>query len=140
MRRAWQVFIAPGPDDAELPTEPSPWHTGREVRIPLEHWELVVDFGQKNVDSAEADAVRQMSWSREPDSVVRTSADGLRAASAFLERLKGAVLQADPLVPAATEQIPDEYENDEHARMLDAVRAVFLEALQTGQPFRAWVE
>jgi hypothetical protein len=140
MRRAWQVFIAPDADAAaSLPVAASPWHSGRETRIPREHWELVLDFGA-GFDPDQAQALRDMSWSRAPDSTVQVSTDALRSAAAFLERLQAAVLKAEPLVPVATEDIPDEYENEEHARMLAAVDAVLRESLRTGQPFKAWVE
>jgi len=44
------------------------------------------------------------------------------------------------LVPAATDEVPDRYSNEEHVHMLNAVSAVLRESIRLGQPFRAWSE
>jgi hypothetical protein len=58
----------------------------------------------------------------------------------FLGRLITEIKQADSLVPKPTEQIPENFTNDEHARMVEAVKAVFQESKRLGKPFMAWVE
>jgi hypothetical protein len=47
---------------------------------------------------------------------------------------------AEPLVPKATDEIPDRFINEEHVRMLNAVTAVIRESMRLNQPFRAWRE
>jgi hypothetical protein len=58
----------------------------------------------------------------------------------FVDRLSREIERAEPLVPVATDEVPDRYPNEEHVRMLNAVAAVFRESMRVGQPFRAWSE
>jgi|GEM_PF-2470613 len=139
MGRQHQVFIAPGASDEALPTEPSPWHQGREVHLPLEHWRLLLEEARR-LDVTEA--ARLLEWSgRGPleDDAFAPSAEELDSAVAFLKRLAGHVRQAPALVPEPTEEFPEDFIPEEHARMLDAVAAILEEASRRGRPFRAWL-
>ncbi|NTX01781.1 MULTISPECIES: hypothetical protein [Myxococcus] len=139
MGRRHQVFVAPGPENEALPTEPSPWHQGREVYLPLEHWHLLLNEA-RHLDAAEA--ARLQEWSGRgalEDDTFAPSTGELDNAVAFLKRLASHVRSAPALVPEPTEEFPEDFIPEEHARMLDSVTAVFSESLQRGQPFRAWV-
>ena len=135
-RRAWQVFAAPGNDEDALPLPPSPWHVDRWARLPLEHWNLILDFAQR-IDPQQARVLDQATYLTHADSASDTialSSDQVRELVAFIARLQ------QEIVPVATEEVPDEYENEEHIRMLAAVAAVFRESLRLGEPFNAWLD
>lgn len=141
-RRAWQVFVAPGNAEDVLPIAESPWHWEREARIPLEHWNLILDFAQR-VDPQQAlvlDQATYLTRAGRSDYTIVLPPDQVREVVAFIARLQQEIAQAAPLVPIATEEVPDEYENEEHIRMLDAVAAVFRESLRLGEPFNAWLD
>jgi hypothetical protein len=57
-----------------------------------------------------------------------------------MEHLGRKIKQSDPLVPEPSIEFPENYTNDEHLRMLNAVSTVFREAIRLEQPFKAWVE
>jgi hypothetical protein len=139
--RLWQVFVAPGDDSASLRVPASPWHVGRLVRIPHEHWSLILAFASS---TNQALANELCSYSTAPDNnaddEISVTFEHLGAITSFMKQLSNAVRAAPPLVEQATEEIPDEFTNDEHARMIDAVAAVLEEANLLRQPFRAWVE
>lgn len=141
MGRRMQVFVAPGDEGRRLRIPASPWHAGRRVRLPRENWERVLDFAD-TVDAAAGALLRRVSRAPSPsgdDRVPATRAE-LRSLQAFLATLSAAAAKAPPLVPRATDEIPDAYTNGEHARMMDAVRAVVGAALAAGRPFRAWID
>ncbi len=141
MSRSWQLFEGPDPDDRPLPTPPSPWIEGQLVRLPLEHWQIVVDFAAKS----SPDVARQLSGisfaaAGQDDDRIALEPSELQSLLKNLERLALAIRQAEPLVRVATAAVPDEFVNEEHARMVEAVRAVVTEALRLGLPFRAWID
>jgi hypothetical protein len=139
--RAWQIFVAPGPEEEPLPIAASPWHQDRWVHLPKEHWGVIVDFAA-SIDPTAAEWLDEISTSSDPehDHYVRLSAQDAERLLAFLRRLGEAIETAEPLVPKATDEVPDEFVNDEHVRMLEAVSAVIAEATRRGEPFRAWKE
>ncbi|MDQ2808503.1 MAG: hypothetical protein M3Z04_16580 [Chloroflexota bacterium] len=141
-RRTWQVFVAPGNAEDALPIPPSPWHCEREARIPLEQWNLIWDFAQR-IDPQQAQLLDQATYLTNADShteAIALSPDQVQTLLTFIARLQDEIAQAAPLVPIATEEVPDEYENEEHIRMLAAVAAVFRESLRLGEPFNAWLD
>ena len=141
MKRSWQIFVAPGEDSQQLPIDSSPWHDERWVNIPLEHWELILDFAD-TIDSLNAQKLRSLSFPNEENeySYIYVSLELLKEILLFMEKLADKIKKASPLVPYPTEEIPDEYTNEEHIRMLNAVGAVFQETIKLKQPFRAWRE
>lgn len=141
MSRRRQKFVAPGHEDEPLPTDPSPWHSGRWVRLFKEHWDLILDFAAK-LDQVQAGKIRSLSCAADDNEMdyVYASREELESLLRFMATLASAIERAEPLVPEATDDIPDRYPNEEHVRMLIAVAAVFREAVRLGQPFRAWSE
>jgi hypothetical protein len=139
--RQWQVFVAPGEETDQLPIEPSPWHDERWVRIPKEHWNLILRFGE-SLDQDKAEKLDAYSWAADNNEYdnIYASTEELEQLLIFIEELSRKIELADPLVPEATEEVPDEYVNEEHMRMLNAVVTVFRESIRLRQPFRAWVE
>jgi hypothetical protein len=139
--RQWQVFVAPGEETDQLPIEPSPWHDERWVRIPKEHWNLILRFGE-SLDQDKAEKLDAYSWAADNNEYdnIYASTEELEQLVIFIEELSRKIELADPLVPEATEEVPDEYVNEEHMRMLNAVVTVFRESIRLRQPFRAWVE
>lgn len=139
--RQWQVFVAPGEETDQLPIEPSPWHDERWVRIPKEHWNLILRFAE-SLDQDKAEKLDAYSWAADNNEYdnIYASTEELEQLLIFIEELSRKIELADPLVPEATEEVPDEYVNEEHMRMLNAVATVFRESIRLRQPFRAWVE
>jgi hypothetical protein len=139
--RQWQVFVAPGEETDQLPIEPSPWHDERWVRIPKEHWNLILGFGE-SLDQDKAEKLDAYSWAADNNEYdnIYASTEELEQLLVFIEELSRKIELADPLVPEATEEVPEEYVNEEHMRMLNAVAAVFRESIRLRQPFRAWVD
>ena len=72
--------------------------------------------------------------------LIVTSAEDRELLTSFIDRLKTAIEQSAPLVPEATEDVPDRFENEEHVRMQDAVAAVLTESTRLAEPIRAWSE
>jgi hypothetical protein len=141
MSRRWQKFVAPGPENEELPTDPSPWHSGRWARVPQEHWDLIIDFAER-LDPDKSNMLRALSWAVDDNEMdyIDISAEDLTALLPFLTQLAVEIEHAEPLVPKATDEIPDRFINEEHVRMLNAVTAVIRESMRLNQPFRAWRE
>ena len=139
--RQWQVFVAPGEETDQLPIEPSPWHDERWVRIPKEHWSLILSFAE-SLNQDKAEKLDAYSWATDNNeyNYIYVSTQELESLLVFMEELGRKIELADPLVPEATEEVPDEYVNEEHVRMLNAVAAVFQESIRLHQPFRAWVD
>lgn len=134
MGRLAQLFIAPGPEDDELATSPSAWHSGRYVTIPMEHWEVILNFASQ-LDEEKANILRGYAYPE--NRRVLPAKEESDMMISFIGRLQEAIIEAPPLVPEATEVYLENFPNDEHARMLDAVVAVLSEAQRLGQPFEA---
>lgn len=139
--RQWQIFVAPGEETTPLPLESSPWHDERWVRIPKEHWDLILDFARSR-DAEKAKKLASFSWAADDNEYdyIYASTQELISLVAFLEELGREIELADPLVPEATEEIPDAFVNEEHVRMVNAIATVFREAIRLQQPFQAWVD
>jgi hypothetical protein len=139
--RQWQIFVAPGEESDNLPIDSSPWHDERWVRIPKEHWNLILDFAA-TFDQHKAEELDECSWAADNNDLdcVQASTDELKSLILFMEDLAQKISGADPLVPNSTEEVPDALENEEHVQMLKAVITVFNESLRLEEPFRAWVD
>jgi hypothetical protein len=137
-KRRYQIFAAPG-EDVPLPVAPSPWHLGRRVRLFLEHWQLLLKFAA-TVNPSAAGLLEQSSTPESHDDRVELSDELLDRLSTFLDELLDALQGAPPLVPAPTEEILEDYTNDEYGRMLAALKAVIAESRRLGLPFEAWIE
>ena len=142
MGRSWQIFAAPdGRVPSELPTEASPWHYEGWARIPEEHWHLLLDH-LATWDADAAKLIRRLSFNPrfEEEDRIDASPDELEQMIRSLEALSRHLADALPLVPQASEEVPDAYVNEEHVRMIAAVKVVASEALRLGRPFRAWID
>jgi hypothetical protein len=135
--RLGQLFIAPGPEDDPLPIPPSAWHTGRTVRLPMEQWEVILDFAEK-VSLEKTELLRKYAYPE--GGRILPPPEALDAVLAFIAELQEAILKAPPLVPEITEVLLEDYTNDEHVRMLQAVAAVLSEARRLQQPFEGDVD
>jgi hypothetical protein len=132
MGRLKQLFIAPGPEDDELPIAPSAWHDGPYVTIPMEHWEVILDFAEK-LDSEKTQRLRDYSYPT--DRCVLPHAEEHEVMMKFIRYLQGELLGAPPLVPEPNALFPENFPNEDHAQMLEAVAAVLVEAQRLGLPF-----
>ncbi len=143
MGRQYQVFLAPDNGPENLPTAPSPWHIERQARLPFEHWLVVLQFARsidlELANSLEAYSRIQYSLNFK-DHEVHLTSEQMFTMLDFLSRLQSEIKQADPLVPEPTDRIPENFTNDEHVRMVEAVTAVFQESKRLSKPFTAWVE
>lgn len=143
MGRQYQVFLAPDNGLRNLPIPPSPWHIERQARLPFEHWLVVLQFA-RSIDLEMANSLE--AYSRIHHSLnfkeheVALSDEEMGMMINFLQRLQDEIERADTLVPEPTDTIPENFTNDEHARMVEAVTAVFQESKRLGQAFTAWVD
>ena len=138
--RVWQVFAAPGPEDEPLPAPDSPWISDRVVQFAREYWDLILDFARA-LDRDEAERLfRQSGNAGLGDVTVRVDPATIPETVRFLERVERELQDAPELIPEATDELPDEFENSELARMARAVRAVYEESGRRGEPFQAWNE
>jgi sugar phosphate isomerase/epimerase len=135
--RPGQFFIAPGPEDAALPIAASAWHTGRTVRLPMEHWEAILDFAEK-LDAQKTQTLRAYAYPE--GGRLLPPREELDAMLGFVRELEDAIRAAPPLVPELTEIFLEDYPNDEHIRMLQAVAAVLAEARRLELPFEGDVD
>lgn len=136
--RNTQVFVAPGDDDTPLNAEPSPWHRGRWVRLPYEHWAVILEFA-RTIDPIATGVLDQLSKVGAEQLSDQRTAD-LSLAQDFLRRLAILLPSSPRLVDAPTTMIPEDYPNEVHAQMCDAVAAVMMAGVDTGQAIRSWVE
>lgn len=137
MGRLGQVFTAPGPEEEDLPIPPSAWHSGREVRIPMEHWEVILDFAEK-LDAEKTRILRHYAYPS--GGWILPPADELNKMTSFIANLQEELLKAPSLVPEASSLFPENFSNKEHVRMLHAVIAVLMEANKLGLPFEGNVD
>src|SRR5947209_3317554 len=134
-----QMFVAPGDEEAPLTAEPSPWIFGHVVRLPLDHWERIIEFAQ-TIDAQRAQELDQLSYHREGEESPRVPREQIARAIAFLSELEEKVMDAPPLTPEGDSRFVDAFENFEHARMMKAVRAVLSESLNSGESFESYAE
>ncbi|AFZ26214.1 hypothetical protein Cylst_4108 [Cylindrospermum stagnale PCC 7417] len=142
MNKFWQFFVAPGDEDTSLPIASSPWHNGRCVTLPRGHWELIIDYA-KSINSEYSDKLNFYSFATNNDdenNFVYYEQSELDELIKFIFDLQQSINASEPIHPEATEELPDLYENSEYVRMLEAVSAVFQEALNLREPFHAWIE
>lgn len=128
-----QLFIAPGSDDEPLPIEPSAWHAGRCVVIPLEHWEIILQF-VAGTDKALFQTLERYSYPPDTRRILPAD-DELRVVLHSLDELQDRIRASPPFVPVVNERFPEDFSNEEHALMVKAAAAVFREALTRGEPF-----
>jgi hypothetical protein len=136
MSRLWQTFVAPG--TGPIAGGEAPWFADdRVVRLPDEHWQLILDFAA-SLDPAAAAQLREYSLPEDgrclPDTLCGEKM--IR----FLDMLQAALLAGPRLSPFVSDEIPDDYEREQHQAMVLAVQLIFREALHLGEPFRAWVD
>lgn len=98
----------------------------------LEHWDVILDFAEK-VDAEKAQTLRRYSYPREGR--ILPPSEELELMLSFIRHLQAEILETPPLVPDASDLFPENFPNDEHVRMLEAVSTVLLEARRLGQPF-----
>lgn len=132
------MFEAPGPNDP-LPVPSSAWHQGSLVRLPLEHWTLILNFARALDPLLCARLEDAGAGAGELDEVDGDPTDW-RAIARFAASVRIALENAPPLVPEATDDVPDELVNAEHARMLEAFEGILAVSIRRGARFRAWLD
>jgi hypothetical protein len=141
MSNGFRIFEAPSCEEDSLPIEQSPWFTGRDARIPLGHWELLIEFS-KEVDSDRAKALEESSvGSFDNDDNIELSESEMIATIKFMEEIKDRLESAKPiflLKDKVFNDIYDEYENSEYQSMLEAVISVYKESHRLGEPVCAY--
>jgi hypothetical protein len=136
MGRRRQYFIAPGDEDQDLPIASSPWHVGRYVRLPAEHWEILTEIIETHFPEYK-ELFKKASyldgdfsdWSMERVIEFR---NGLLKLSLILSESKD-------LEYELTDEIFEDYPNSEYIRMIDAIIAVVNESLECSESFDSYV-
>ena len=136
MGRKWQVFIAPGDEEQDLPIPESPWHVYREAIIPIEHWEVITDFAEKNIPgfgkllhSASYLDEDCSQWSNEKTTIMYEG----------LKKLCILIAESEPLTPEITDKILEDHPPEDHTDMIKAVMAVIEESQRMGEMFDSYV-
>jgi hypothetical protein len=135
MGRRRQYFIAPGDEDQDLPIASSPWHIGRYVRLPAEHWEILTEFIEIHLPEYK-DIFREASyldgdfsdWSMEKVAEFRR---GLLQLALILS-------ESEDLSYELTDEICEDYPNSEYVRMIDAIIAVVDESIRFSESFDSY--
>lgn len=136
MGRRRQYFIAPGDEDQDLPIASSPWHIGRYVHLPAEHWEILTEFTR--IHSSEyRDIFKEASyldgdfsnWSMEKVTEFRHG----------LLRLKSLLNESEDLAYELTDEVYEDYPNSEYIRMIDAIIAVVDESIKSSESFDSYI-
>jgi LmbE family N-acetylglucosaminyl deacetylase len=99
----------------------------------MEHWDVILDFAEK-LDADKTQTLRRYAYPPDTRRIL-PPAEELETILVFIRHLQEEILKAPPLVPEANELFPEDYPNDDHVRMLEAVVAVLSEARRLGQPF-----
>jgi len=140
MVRQWQYFEAPGDVDTPLIEGMSPWVTERLVMLPVEQWELILNWLKKH-DRWTAETLRKISYGayQEEDSYITEidqieTSELVRRLATFADLLEN----GSDLLDAPTDEIPDVLASEEHARMLRNVSAAFNESLVLKSPVKGW--
>src|SRR2546429_9616446 len=122
MGRHWQIFAAPGDEDVPLVARPSPWVSDRWVRVPAEHWLLILDVA-KALDQELGGALAWASGGSDPneDASVDLSHQELERLSGFISNVANEILKRPPLTTEATTDIHDDFVTAEHDRMVNDV-------------------
>jgi hypothetical protein len=136
-----QFYDAPGPEDEPLLPAANAWVIGRTVSVPLDYWDLILGFAE-GLDHEATARLRSQSgragWDHEDE--IEISAQEAARTAAFLAVVAERIAVAEPLVPEPTETFPEAYYNEELARMVEAVQAVFAAAAQRHELLHAWTE
>lgn len=98
----------------------------------MEHWEVILNFASQ-LDEGKVDILRGYAYPENRQ--ILPSKEESDMMIGFIGHLQKAIIEAPLLVPEANEVFPENFPNDEHARMLDAVVAVLSEAQRLGEPF-----
>lgn len=137
VRRVYQVFRAPDDEPTDkLPIPPSPWHVGRVVRLPREQWELLLSYAE-SVDGGGARELARCSFDPDGALVIARSPAWLRAAISLIDQTTQKI---DQFMPTLAGPEIEEFDQQEHKRMLEAVQCILRESLKLGKPFWAWLE
>lgn len=94
----------------------------------MEHWEVILDFAER-LDAERTKTLRRYAYPE--NGRILPPPEELDAMLAFIGELQEAIQRAPALVPTTTELFPEDYTNEEHARMLQAVAAVLARSATT---------
>ena len=141
MSNVYRVFEAPSAGTKDLPIAASPWHFERDARIPLGHWELIIEFA-KSIDRDRAELLEKYSVGEfDKDSYLDMDESALSQVIGFMVELKSKLESPNSITVFKNRvfnEVEEEFENDEYQRMLDAVVAVYKESQRLGEPVCAY--
>jgi hypothetical protein len=141
MDKIYRIFVAPSNDETDLPIAKSPWHFERVVKIPLGHWELIIEFA-RTIDEDKAQILEDFSVGPyESGQYIDIPNFTLCQLIDFMDELKSKLPSAESMLlfkDKIFDDIYDEYEDDEYYRMLEAVIAVYKESQRLGKPICAY--
>jgi hypothetical protein len=137
MGRRHQRFVAPGEEGLSLSIPKSPWHLERRVRIPAEHWELLIEFAQKRIPEY-GDLIEKASyldgdfseWSMQKTADLRVA----------LEKLCLILSQSENFTYKDADEVYEDYPNEVYIEMIQAIIAVVDESLKLSEFFDSYVD
>ncbi|MCA9423164.1 MAG: hypothetical protein KC592_19245, partial [Nitrospira sp.] len=101
--------------------------------------DVILKFAE-SIDSHKTKLLSSSSSTKNKNLNIERSQDELQEMIDFIERIIGKIAVSPPLVPKPTPEIPEDYTNVEHIRMLEAVKGVMKEVKRIGKPLKAWIE
>jgi hypothetical protein len=137
MGRRHQRFVAPGEEELSLSIPKSPWHLERRVRIPVEHWELLLELAHEKLPEY-GNLIKKASYldGDFSDWSMGKTAD-LRIA---LEKLCLILSQSENFTYKDVDEVYEDYPNDSYIRMIQAIIAVVDESLKIKEFFDSYVD
>jgi hypothetical protein len=134
MSKRYRIFRAPESDEDCLPIDPSFWHDGREVCIPLDHWQMISEFAsevlpdqvEKLIDQSCGSYDYYLSLTKEEHPSL---IDMLKTLMKKLEEAPSILYLRDRVG-----DFSDEYKNSDHVKMIEAVIAVFMKGKRLNKP------
>jgi hypothetical protein len=129
MSRLWQIFVAPGPEEEELPLPASPWHIGRLARLPHEHWERIIEVAGEQ--HSEWGKLLEQASALDGDFSTWTT-DRTRTLRDVLSQLCKVIAGAEPLVREATYELEEAKKCFYQA--IDWTTAIMLNHSSAGNP------
>jgi hypothetical protein len=135
MGRRYQIFVAPGEEEKELPIPKSIWHVGGATHIPAEHWDILIEFVYEKLPEY-GDLFESASYL--DGNFSDWSMDKVAEFRLILEKLCLILSKSENLTSEKTEGVSEWFENTTYIEMIQTVMAVVDESLKSGKSFDSY--
>ena len=137
MARRKQVFEAPENDKGlPLPIGKA-WNYGRSALVPAEHWEVIIEFAQKQMPKF-GELLEEASY-LDGDFSEWTNEKTLELYEG-LDKLRKLIAQSEPLTPEIKGEILENHPPEAHIEMIEAFMLVIEESQRMGEMFDSYID